>query len=793
VKRSAAAEVELDRILEMVAAHAASAAARRQIRSSDTLPALGEGVLASRLTDEINRLLDEDGRLTLAGLDEAEPWLDATASPPRAAEDLMSLLTFARRLLSVRRSLQAAPGELELLHDLGGRLPDTEGLVGWAASRLGRDGQVPDSASPELAALRHRLASGRRELLERLQAIQRSHPGAVTDAPPTLRRDRYCLPVHRGARSQLPGLVLSSSGSGATLYLEPYEIVELNNDLVDIAAREQAEVQRILDEVSAAFTAAREELAGGLSTLIRLDAGQARALFGRAAEGRVVVPGEGEQLVLRGARHPLLDGRLQPLRAELFGEPERERSRPVVPLDLALPEGVRTLVISGPNAGGKTVVLKTLGLLVLMAYNGIPLPADEGTAIPELDSLWVYIGDEQELSADLSTFSGAMSATAAMLRAADARSLVLYDELGAGTDPLEGAALGCGVLEQLTACGALTVATTHLAAIAVCASSTEGVENAAMEFDEEAGRPTYTLRIGRPGRSHGLEIAAAMGLPEATLARARELLGGKHLELEQWLKRLESLEADLLAERRLLEQRAGELDEMKASATDAVHRLAQEREELRASLDVERSRLRQRARRQLDEALARIEAAEKEGRHLGRRRREQLRSAALHLDDETPAPRGTPGELEPGDVVRILSLASTGIVEQLKGSTALVSCGGKRVWVPCSDLEPAPQTAAHSPRSEVRVRVDETVPNELHLIGMDAEAAREELERYLDRALAAGKPLVRIVHGHGTGTLRKMVQELVRRHPAVRSFHHPPQSRGGTGATEIDLLGAADG
>jgi DNA mismatch repair protein MutS2 len=319
------------------------------------------------------------------------------------------------------------------------------------------------------------------------------------------------------------------------------------------------------------------------------------------------------------------------------------------------------------------------------------------------------------------------------------------------------------------------------------------VENAAMEYDEEAGCPTYTLRVGRPGRSHGLEIAAAMGLPDATLARARELLGGKHLELERWLKRLEGLEADLLAERRLLEERERELDGLKESAAAAVRRLDEERDQLRATLDVERGRLRQRARRQLDEVMAKIEAAEKEGRRIGRRRREQLRAAALRLDDEASPSPGTPADLEPGDAVHVLSLSSNGIVEQLKGSTALVSCGGKRVWVPRSDLEPVPESATTRPRPQLRLSMEDVVPDEIHLLGMDAEAAREELERYLDRAIAAGKPLVRIVHGHGTGTLRKMVQELVRRHPGVRSFRHPPQNRGGTGVTELDLGGGAGG
>ena len=793
--RAAAAELEFHRVLAMVAAHARSAAGRRLFEVHDALPTVGEGVLASRLTAEMERVLAEEGPLSFAGIDEAEPWLTPEAPSPRAVEDLMALTSCARRVAAVRKTLLALPGELAILHDLAGRLPDVAGLVEWAAARLGRDGRVPDGASPKLASLRASLVRLRSEVLRELEALRRSHAEACADAPPTVRRDRYCLPVRRTHRGEVPGLVLDSSGSGATLYVEPYSAVELNNRIAETTAAERHEVQRILDEVAAAFAAARAELAGAVEVLARLDAAQARALFGRAVEGLVVVPGESEELVLRGARHPLLDGRLHPLRRELFGEAEGSR-REVVPLDLSFPEGVRTLVISGPNAGGKTVALKTVGLMVLMAYHGIPLPAAPGTGVPALDRLWCHIGDEQNVAEDLSTFSGAMDFSARMLREAGEGSLVLYDELGAGTDPLEGAALGFALLEELTRRGALTLATTHLAAIAMNAASAAGMENAAMEFDEGAGRPTYTLRLGRAGRSRGLEIAEAMGVPPAVLGRARELLGGEHLELERWLKRLETLEAELRSEREEIRRRLEEAARQERRAAEERRRLESERKGLRDRLAAERERLRRTAREKLDAVLAEIESARREREHLGRRRQEQLRSRALDLPVPGEGGRtgGAGGDAGPGDTVRIGGLGATGRLEEVRGSRARVAVGGKHLWVPLAELQRVEGVPGKPAGGEaIRVHVEETVPEELDLRGMDAEAAREELEHWLDRALAAGVSSVRVIHGHGTGTLRRMVREICRTHPAVRSFRHPPGHRGGTGATEIELAGPADG
>ncbi len=788
-----ATELELNQVLTLVASFARSTAGRRLVRRINAFSDPGEGVLSARLTIEVQAMLAQEGTLSFAGLDEAATWLDPSTPPPQSIEGLMAVLTLARRIASVRRTLLGLPGQLERLHDLAERLPDTEGLVGWASARLGRDGRIPDSASAQLAALRRLSARVRHEILERLERIRRSSAEAVTDAPPTLRRDRYCLPVHRTARSVLDGLVLSSSGSGATLYVEPYDVVELNNNLADAIAREQEEVEHILADVAAAFASRRDDLARAVTILAQLDAAQAKALFGRMVDGTVCLPGEGSELILVQARHPLLDERLSQLRQEVLGEPKARASHPVVPLDFRLPEGIRTLLISGPNAGGKTVVLKTIGLFVLMAFAGIPLPADPGTAIPAFDRVLTHIGDEQDVSADLSTFSGTMTAFAGILATAGPRTLVILDELGAGTDPLEGAALGYAVLEELTARGALTIASTHLASIAMNASTARGMENAAMEFDEGAGRPTYQLRIGRPGRSHGLEIAASVGLPATVLTRAQALLGGQHLELEHWLQRLEQLEAELLDRKSHLARQQRDVEDQQRVLSAQLQELVQQRDRLREELKVERDKLRRRAKRQLDAALATIDRAEQERRHLGRRRREQLRAEAAALGEpEHASKRPQPSGLQPGDPVRVGFLGGTGTVLQVRGSRIELSIAGKRLWVETADVTRAAASDPVPQESRVKLDIDRSIPSEIHLRGMDVETAREELERYLDRAFATGKSTVRIVHGHGTGRLRAMVRDVCTTHPAVRSFSHPPRARGGTGATEVRLKGIED-
>ncbi len=784
--RSQAAALEFDKVIDLVSAHTRTGVGRSFLEDLSPAFVVDEDPAGpALLTLALHDLIEEGDTISFAGLDEAVPWLEIDAPPPSEPRDLLSLLNLARRVAAVRRRLNNSDNEL--LTEIADRLPDTSPLVDQVAPLLKRDGTVSDTASPELARLRREISRARTDALAELEAVRRSHRDAVTDAPPTLRRDRYCLPVRSSAKAQLSGLLLDVSGSGATSFIEPFSMVEFNNRLAAGIAGEAQEIQRILHEIARLFADAREDLADAVDVLGGLDALQAKVLFGRASEGRVVVPGDGRELLLLGARHPLLDERLHALRAAVFeGSERRDPLHRVVPLNFKMPEGVNTLVISGPNAGGKTVVIKTVGLMVLMCRHGIPLPVAEGTCVPRFSQLWCHIGDEQDVAADLSTFSGAMAATAQMLADADGRSLVLFDELGAGTDPLEGAALGCALLEELTERGGLSIVTTHLAGIAMTASSDEAMDNAAMEYDEGSERPTYVLSLGRPGRSRALEIATRMGLPSKVLDRARELLGGEHLELDRWLRRLESLETELEAERLELKQKMFEAELNRIEAERELEKLEGERREIPAQLAAEREDLRRRAKVKLDKALSRLRQAVEERESLGRRRLEKLREEALRL--ELPQDEATAGPVDglvEGSRVRT-ALGGTGVLREIRGSQARVDVSGKKLWVPLAELVlvkgPAPK-----PKASIGINTADQAPRELKLIGLDSERAREDLERFLDQAYSAGLSAVRVVHGHGAGILRKMVTEVCRAHPAVRSFRHPPQHLGGSGATEIEL------
>jgi len=775
--------------MRLVAAHARSRMGRVHLTADGGFPQVDEALRRAVFNSALLESIEIDGALPLDGMDEAEPWLEPDAPAPTEPKQFLALLSLAKRVAAVRRRLNGVADEHAVLRSAAEELPDTSGLVALVSPLLGRDGRIPDDASPELERLRRASGRHRQELLQVLAGVRRSHGDAVTDAPPTVRRDRYCLPVRSGARNQVPGLLLDASSSGATVFIEPFEAVDLNNALAETMAKERHELQRILRMIGDAFAEATSELAGAMAVLAKLDAAQAAVLFGRAANGRIVFPEADANLRLVGARHPLLDDRLRDLRIEVLGDAERRRTRrDAVPLDFSLPADVRTLVVSGPNAGGKTVVLKTLGLMVLLCYHGIPLPADAGTSVPQIDDLWCHIGDEQDVTADLSTFSGAMAATARLLEGASTGTLVLYDELGAGTDPLEGAALGCAVLEAITARGALTIATTHLASIAMVASSAAGFENAAMEYDEANERPTYQLAVGRPGRSRALEIADRMGVGGDVLERAEELLGGEHLELDRWLRRLETLEQELLVERSELVRREAEIERLRVDAQAVAARLEKERAQLPIELSSERDRLRRRAKEQLDRATAKLEEATKDLKPMGRRSIQKLRDEALDLGDAVRPPKSERSEgPEVGSRVRLTGLGGEGEIEAVRGSQVSVVIGNKRVWVPITDTEVVRQPGSAPAKRIVHIEVSEETPRELMLLGMDSERAREDVERALDQAFAAGKRSIRIVHGHGTGTLRRMVADVCREHPAVKSFKHPPGNRGGTGATEVEL------
>jgi DNA mismatch repair protein MutS2 len=381
-----------------------------------------------------------------------------------------------------------------------------------------------------------------------------------------------------------------------------------------------------------------------------------------------------------------------------------------------------------------------------------------------------------------------MAATARLLDRADEQTLVLFDELGAGTDPLEGAALGCALLEELTDRSCLSVSTTHLAAIAMAAGEADGMENGAMEFDEAEGRPTFNLTIGRPGRSRALEVASRSGIPRSVLDRASDLLGGQHLELDRWLSRLEALEQELIGDREICARQQRVLHERQRDVEQQLERLQRERDQLPRELAQERDLLQRRAKRRLDEALARLDEMISRQEKIGKRQRQRIRAEALAFDEHPhEVGDGTPAELEPGTGVKVLSLDRSGTLSAIRGTQALVMVDGKRLWVAATDLVRDDRAEAPPPRATVEITGDEPLGFELVLLGMDSESARDELERFLDQALGDGPSRVRVVHGHGTGVLRRTVAEVCRSHPAVRSFRHPPQHLGGTGVTDVTL------
>ncbi len=635
--------------------------------------------------------------------------------------------------------------------------------------------EVLDRASPRLGSLRADLRAAQARLQQRLDGLLRSPDLARALQEPivTQRGGRYVVPVKSEMRSAVKGIIHDQSASGATVFIEPLEILEANNALREAELAEKAEVQRILEELSRRVEKDADELDAVVSALARLDLAMSKALLADALDGeRPVLDGDG-QLDLVKARHPLL--------VTQGGE--------VVPIDVRLGSDFRALVVTGPNTGGKTVTLKTIGLLVLMAACGLQLPVQRGSRVPVVKRVFADIGDEQSIAQSLSTFSSHLRNVVATLAEAERGDLALLDELGAGTDPDEGAALAMAVLETLLARGVLVAATTHYPELKAFALNTPGVMNASVEFDAETLRPTYRVHVGLPGASNAFAIASRLGLDRAVLDRAESHLSELHRSLERTLREAERQRTEL----------AGTLDQARVAAEDARRATADaEREAAKLRDDAERAG--RRARTEADELLlqarralhqaeqARDKAAK---RNLVDEAREALagaeRTRGSSRDEETrpratvPVAVGSPvlveGVSEPGT---LLAIDDKGMAD--------VAAGPLRLRVPASSLREAP--AFEAPLRSVRPAITgsaPSVPLQLDLRGARAEDALAVLDRYLNDAAVAGIDRLRIVHGKGTGALRAAVREMLATHPLVREHSPAAQSEGGEGATIVRL------
>lgn len=711
-----------------------------------------------------------------------------------APEDFRPILSSARAVQAVRRALARA--EAPQLQERAARLPDLQMLLDSAARILAPDGGVRDDASPELASIRRRLRRRRTEVSRMLDRMLETRRDSLADAVIVLRNDRYCLPVVASSRSRVAGIVHDRSGSGQTVFVEPLEVVEANNELALAGAEERREVDRLLTSLGRDVLARSAELLGAEEELAALDAGEAAVELGALSAGRIPEISEDGAWVLAGARHPLLDGRLADLRRRALDETRPAKES--VPLDFELGPEKRMLVVSGPNAGGKTVVLKTAGLLTLMAQAGFPIPVGPGTRIPVFAAVSTEIGDAQEILADRSTFSSSMETLKEILEEAGPDRLALIDEIGSATDPEEGSAIAVAFLEEYLARGGRAIVTTHLSAVKTFAAGRSDAICAAMEFDDATGRPTYRLHPGLAGRSRALSVAEQQGLPETVLARAREILG------REWERR-ERAETDAEAALERIRTAEAELAREVETARRESERLAKERKAAAA----ERERM-------LETGLAGFERARKD---LARRveaelaliREDSGRRAAVSADSilstaEDEAAAGTvteareererrSQELAVGDRARMRGSKVDGRVASLDGEFAWLEAGGKRMQVPRTGLEriegATPSAASHraSPRAvgrESETDIGGSTP-EINVIGHRLEEAIGEVEKALDNALLSGAARFRVVHGHGTGRLRDGLRDHLRKHPSVSRLRAGDAREGGNGATIVEL------
>jgi len=784
--------LEFPQILTRLAQYTSFSAGRDLALALRPSPLFAEVQHKLQETREGRHLLDAHGGISLGGVHDVQSLAQNARRggilQPGNLLDIHSTLRVGRR---VRRILAGLKGEAPLLADIAARIEPCEPLAEEIARCISEQGEVVDHASAKLARIRREMRTAHERLQEKLNRIIANPRNALylQEGLITQRGGRYVIPIKAEFKGRIPGIVHDTSASGATLFIEPLTVIEMGNKWRQLQIEEQKEVERILAELSGLVGEMAEELAWTVQALAELDLILAKARYAnalmaseptlRSFKGRGTAQHPGSTLDLRQARHPLLD-------------PET-----VVPIDVHLDDEYFVLVITGPNTGGKTVSLKTVGLMAVMAQSGLHLPVAEGSALSVFEAVYADIGDEQSIEQSLSTFSSHLTNIVRILEDADAHSLVLLDELGAGTDPVEGSALARAMLSHLLARRITTLVATHYSELKAFAQTTPGVENASVEFDLETLSPTYRMQVGLPGRSNAFAIASRLGLSPIIVQEAQALVSPEELETESLLTEIQQAHREATAARdeALLAQRQAVEHERRLNA-----RLV--------AIEGERSTIlgeaRAEARRELEEIRRQIESLSDEladHRRQSTLTEEWLAQARARLEEqetavEPPPPPPPPeeirlpGEIILGDTVWIAGLGTTGEVTSLDGDTVEVQVGSFGVRVQRNDLErrgrrkttqletAVPATTGLAPSPGV----------ELDLRGQRVEEIRPRLDKYLDDAFLAGMPFVRIIHGKGTGALRQAVQQQLRGHPLVKSHRPGIQGEGGSGVTVAYLI-----
>ena len=836
LKNTSARVLEFETLRDLLRGYASSDLGRARIAqlapSSDLVWIQNQ----QQLTAEIREFRRVGGSFNFAGLVSVSALLEKSRIKGAALEplEILSVITVVDRAADWREIAfnppQGMKQEWIAVRKLSSSIADFTDFLRHFRNKILPDGLLDDRASPELAGIRREIEKQRRVIHDSLQSYLRrlSEGGSTQEDVITIRGERFVIPVKSEQKRRVQGVVHGASSSGQTVFIEPLETIEQNNELVRLMEDEQAEVRRILLEMTRQIGEQSAEISTAVEVLAELEMQFIKARFaedyscsmpqlqpttgGRVQGGEIdsakndvpVAPPlsrslrqggtDKNGLILHDARHPLLERNL------------KTKHLSVVPVSIELEGERRELIITGPNTGGKTVALKTVGLLALMAQSGIPVPASRMEA-PVFDTVLADIGDYQSIEQSLSTFSAHVTNIDFISRTATANSLVLLDELGSATDPEEGAALAVAIAEHFLRTGCFTVISTHHTSLKVFGTNSPGVVNAAVGFDESTLKPTYELKLGLPGASAGINIAQRLGLNPEIIQSARSLLGTQAKDVAQFLDRLHAELGEAEAERLRLRRKEEELDRERARLESEGRREQQNKaKELEKKLEALLRDFEYHARETVtavqDKATAQKVAKDADRRVAKLRRdfREQFDSAVVaHISG---ADRGDPNaqpalvqQVAEGDLVRLKSVGRNAkIARRLDANHFEAEVGAMKMRIAREDIAELVSRASDNPLKAARARGvsvaidrDENVPSEINVIGHNVDEATREVEKFVDRAFLAGLPRVRIVHGSGMGILRKALRQFLQQHPHVESVAEPPQNEGGAGATVAEL------
>ncbi len=775
--------LEYPRVLDLLAEQTSNPMGREAALS--LAPSCFPEVVERRLreTAEACLLLERGNGMPLGGIRDIREAVSRAALEmllaPVELLDVAQTIAAAQRLRTfLVKQVDAVP----TLAEIAGNIPIVPNLVSRIEECISEAGEVRDTATPELSRVRNGKRVAHSRLMEKLNSILGSerYRTFIQESIITLREGRYCIPVKSENRSVLGGIIHDASASGATVFVEPKACVDLGNELKELAVKEEQEVARILARLTGLVGGAAAELRQGIQMLTELDVANAKALLSGAMNASPPRVNYRGVIHLRQARHPLLDP-------------------PVVPIDIELGDRFTTVLITGPNTGGKTVALKTIGLLTLMAQSGLHIPALDNSEVALFEQVFADIGDEQDIRQSLSTFSAHLKNIVHIVTTLGPSSLVLLDEVGAGTDPGEGAALAKAILSELERRKARVVATTHYGELKEYAYSSPNVENAAVEFDRETLRPTYRVLLGIPGSSHALYIAGRLGLPDAIIEEARGYLSNRDRDSAQLLQQIEEsrrktfeMERDAAVNQRAAEEARTEYERRARQVADVQRTVRREaEEEARAVL--------RKASEKAENILDELRKMNK-GKRKGATARVQLTDLKREVVTELEVPEEEPEEPAPsggwtfhkGDRVRVVSLNADGtLLEEPSSGEVTVQIGAMRATLPLDVLRPAKkqpekkQERKPSGASEIAMRKAVHIAPELTLRAMRVEEASPLLDKYIDDAFAAGIHEVRIIHGKGTGALRRFVWETLQGHSLIQSIRLGDEGEGGEGATVV--------